>query len=163
MTQTARPARQDTLFTIAANNGVHMVDLILEQGYTVTPGSSEVSMALDSALFRAELALVKFFCEAGLLGDLVMSPYKSLFGSIMSVRRDLEAAATIMDVVLAQGFEIRNDLEYVRKEIRHGGYFGEHSGWCAMYQMVFDRGANPLAGSGPETELSFMPQKGIRK
>ncbi|KAK1148494.1 hypothetical protein N8T08_009499 [Aspergillus melleus] len=163
MTQTARPARQDTLFTIAANNGVHMVEFILEQGYTVTPGSSEVSMALDSALFRADVALVNLFCEAGFLGDLVMSPYENIFGSIMSVRRDFEAAATIMDVLLAQGFEIRNDLEYVRKEIRHGGYFGEHSGWCAMYQMLFDRGANPLAGSGPETELSFMAQIGDKK
>lgn len=85
----------------------------------------------------------------------------------MSVIHDSKAAATIMDVLLAQGFEIRNDLEYVRKETQHGRYFGElikaDSDWCAIYQMLFDRGANPLAGSGPETELSFMAQKGDKK
>ena len=163
MTQTARPVQRDSLFTLAAQNGAPMVEFLFEQGYNVEPGSNEVSMGFDSALSRADVPLVYFLLDRELLGDLVKSPYENLLGSIMSTRNDIEAAATIMDTLLAHGFEIRNDLHYHQKT----GYYVSRSESAyansdrnAIYQMLLDRGANPVAGPGPETELSIAAKYG---
>jgi ankyrin repeat protein len=158
MTQTARLVQRDTLFTLAAQNGAPMVEFLFKEGYQVEPGSNEVSMGFDSALSRADVPLVNLFLERKLLGDLVKSPYENLLGSIMTARSDIEAAATIMDTLLAHGFEIRNDLHLSRPKSAYA-----NSDRNAIYQMLLDRGADPVAGSGPETELSVAARNGDKR
>lgn len=166
MTQTARPVQRDTLFTLAAQNCAPMVEFLFEQGYKVEPGSNEVSMGFDSALSRADVPLVNLFLDRELLGDLVKSPYENLLGSIMSTRSDIEAAATIMDTLLAHGFEVRNDLQYHQRTEYFPGRSESayaNSDRNAIYQMLLDRGANPVAGPGPETELSIAAKNGDKR
>lgn len=161
-----------TLFTLAAQNGVSMVEFLLEKGYKIEPGSSEVSMGFGHALSRADLPLVNLFLDRKLLGDLAEAPYKSILGSVMLTEGDIEAAETIIDALLAHGFEIRDDLRFIRERHDSSSYIGprhlcyENPRRAAISQLLLDRGANPIAGPGPETELSVAAltgdQKGVR-
>ena len=70
-----RPIQRDTLFTLAAQNSIPMVEVLLEQGYEVDPGSEEVGIAYNYALSRHDEPLMSFLSEKGLLGDLAESSY----------------------------------------------------------------------------------------
>lgn len=50
-----------------------MVEVLLEQGYEVEPGSEEVGIAYNYALSRHDEPLISFLSEKGLLGDLAES------------------------------------------------------------------------------------------
>lgn len=69
-----KSVQRDTLFTLAAQNGAPMVELLLEQGYKVEPGSDEVGIAYDYAFSHADEPLVNLLSDRGLLSGMVETP-----------------------------------------------------------------------------------------
>ncbi|KAJ5903359.1 hypothetical protein N7504_005742 [Penicillium tannophilum] len=155
-----------TLFTKAAEGGVSMLDFVLSRGYQVVPGSREVEEVLNSALYRADAALVRYLFERGLIGSLCTFLSKNLIGLVKSPTGDAKAVAATMDALLAHGVDIETEerspfSDALERKRFHDSELDGHTDF--YFQLLLDRGADPLHGDTCASPLGEAAKEGLRK
>lgn len=163
--QITRTQSSEDLFQDAVKGGRAMAGWLLDQGYTVEPGTSQVEYAIHWALSHANAPLVELLFERGLAASPSPTPGMNPFGQVHSSVRDFEAVAATMDALLAHDVDIEVEESPLLGAIEFK--FGENVfPPCAhtYFELLTDRGADPLRGD-PDGEplLSIVASNGWKR
>ncbi|KAJ5387441.1 hypothetical protein N7509_009982 [Penicillium cosmopolitanum] len=128
----------------AAQGGFSMMEYLLQNDYSVMPGSPKVAEALRVVLSKADTASLALLFERQLIEGLVSIGDKSIMALVDSPSRDLAAMAATLDMLLAHG--IKMQIEERDKSPLHDLNF--HQDRLDLFKLLLDRGADPLRKDG---------------